>query len=120
MFYKLFLRRKRMKKLILILTLSIFATPAFAQCGVASWYTLYGNKTAQGISKVPGPTAAHISLPFGTQIKVTNQRNGKEAIVTINDRGPFSGNRILDVDKTVAEALAFRDRGTTQICLEIL
>lgn len=62
-------------------------------------------------------TAAHRSLPFGTKVEVTDQRTGKSIEVTINDRGPYHGNRIIDLSKGAAAALGFQNRGTTSVCL---
>lgn len=91
---------------------------AYAQCGKASWYAL-NSKTASGEMMNPsGMTAAHRSLPFGTKIKVVNQKNGKSVVVKINDRGPFVGGRILDLSKGAASKLGFINAGHTKICLE--
>lgn len=62
-------------------------------------------------------TAAHRSLPFGTKVTVTDQRTGKQVRVTINDRGPFHGKRIIDLSKAAATELGFRNAGTTSVCL---
>lgn len=99
--------------------LSVPAAPALAQCGSASWYSLPRNKTASGERMNPAAmTAAHRSLPFGTQVKVTNQRNGKAVVVRINDRGPFVRGRVLDLSKAAAQALGFVRAGHTKVCLE--
>ncbi len=91
---------------------------AFAQCGSASWYALT-SKTASGERMNPqAMTAAHRSLPFGTKIKVTNQRNGKAVVVRVNDRGPFIKGRVLDLSKAAANKLGFVSRGHTKICME--
>ena len=72
--------------------------------GKASWYSIrtnYGTKTASGQRLCNhGATAAHKTLPMGTKVRVTNLSNGKSEVVTINDRGPYSGGRILDVQPT--------------------
>lgn len=65
-------------------------------------------------------TAAHRSLPFGTKVMVTDQRTGNDIEVTINDRGPFIGGRIIDLSKAAATKLGFRNRGTTSVCLSQL
>ena len=68
--------------------------------GEASWYGpgFFGNRTANGELFKPGTmTAAHRTLPFGTKVRVTNLRNGRETIVRINDRGPFAGDRVIDL-----------------------
>lgn len=101
--------------------LTISTAGAFAQCGGASWYGpgFDGRRAASGqIFNQNAMTAAHRSLPFGTKLRVTDQRNGNEVIVTINDRGPFHGRRIIDLSKAAASKLGFRNRGTTSVCIE--
>lgn len=63
-------------------------------------------------------TAAHRSLPFGSRIRVTNQRNGRTVVVRINDRGPFVKGRVIDLSKAAAHKLGFVSAGHTKICLE--
>ena len=93
------------------------AGPASAQCGSASWYALF-SQTASGEQMDPAEmTAAHRTLPFGTKLKVTNQRNGKTVIVRINDRGPFIDGRVIDLSKGAANKLGFVNSGVTNICL---
>src|SRR5690606_8758352 len=100
-------------------SMSMAATPVLAQCGGASWYAMPRSKTANGERMNPAAmTAAHRSLPFGTKVKVTNQRNGKAVVVRINDRGPFIKGRVIDVSKAAAQALGFVGAGHTKICLE--
>ena len=61
-------------------------------------------------------TAAHRSLPFGTELKVVNPANGRSVVVRINDRGPFIKGRVLDLSRAAAEALGFREAGHTKVC----
>jgi rare lipoprotein A len=68
--------------------------------------------TADGLS------AAHKTLPFGTRVKVTNPRNGASTTVTINDRGPFTRGRDIDLSRGAARAIGLRDVG--KVCTEIL
>jgi rare lipoprotein A len=63
-----------------------------------------------------GLTAAHRSLPLGSKVKVTNQRNGKSLVVRINDRGPFIKGRVLDLSKGAASRLGFIGAGHTKVC----
>jgi rare lipoprotein A len=65
-------------------------------------------------------TAAHRTLPFGTKVKVTNQRNGKSVVVRINDRGPFARGRVLDLSKAAASQLGFIRSGHTKVCMASL
>jgi rare lipoprotein A len=91
--------------------------------GVASWYGpgFHGRTTANGekFNKFE-LTAAHRTLPFGTKVRVTNLRNGSSVIVRINDRGPFSGNRIIDLSYAAAKAINMHNSGVGQVRLEIL
>ncbi|MFC4626460.1 septal ring lytic transglycosylase RlpA family protein [Daeguia caeni] len=87
-----------------------------AQCGSASWYAL-NSRTASGERMNPhGLTAAHRTLPLGSKIKVTNQKNGKSLVVRINDRGPFIKGRVLDLSKGAASRLGFVGAGHTKVC----
>ena len=91
--------------------------------GEASWYGpgFFGNRTANGEVFRPGTmTAAHRTLPFGTKVKVTNLRNGRETIVRINDRGPFSGHRVIDIAHGAAHHLGLVSSGIAQVKLEVL
>lgn len=82
---------------------------ATAQSGVASIYsTESGSRTASGARLNPGAlTAAHRSYPFGSRLRVTNRRNGRSVVVTINDRGPFVRGRIIDMTPAGARAIGF-------------
>lgn len=62
-------------------------------------------------------TAAHRSLPFGTVVRVTDQRTGKSVNVKINDRGPFHKSRIIDLSKAAATKLGIRNAGTGKVCV---
>ena len=115
-----------MRKWILILMLvigSTLADSAQAEQGIASYYadSLNGNLTA---SEEPydrnALTAAHLKLAFGTKVRVTNLDNGKSVIVRINDRGPHTGGRIIDVSGAAADKLGLRDSGTAKVELEVL
>ncbi len=94
-----------------------------AGTGEASWYGpgFFGNRTANGEVFRPGTmTAAHRTLPFGTKVKVTNLWNGRTAIVRINDRGPFHGNRIIDLAHGAAQRLGLVSSGIAQVRLEVV
>ncbi len=82
--------------------------------GTASWYGPYfhGRKTATGETfNQHDLTAAHKTLPFGTYLKVSNQLNGKSVVVRINDRGPYVGDRSLDLSYAAAQCLGSDYRG---------
>jgi peptidoglycan lytic transglycosylase len=79
-----------------------------AQSGIASIYAYSGGKTASGEHANPRElTAANRSLPFGTRVRVTNKRNGHSVVVRINDRGPFTRGRIIDITPAAARILGF-------------
>ena len=79
------------------------------ESGVASTYGAEnGNQTASGETFNPGAlTAAHPSLPFGSRVRVKNQKNGRTVVVKINDRGPFVQGRIIDLSTAAASAIGF-------------
>ena len=113
--------RKAVSVAALAAALLSMSTAAYAQCGGASWYGpgFNGKRAASGeIFNENAMTAAHRSLPFGTKLRVTDQRTGRSIQVTINDRGPFHGSRIIDLSKAAANELGFRNRGTTSVCID--
>ncbi len=94
------------------------------QNGKASWYSVktnYGTRTASGkrLNNTEA-TAAHKTLPLGTHVRVINMANGKAEVVTITDRGPYIGGRIIDVTVGVAERLGFAARGVVPVKVEVL
>jgi rare lipoprotein A len=91
--------------------------------GEASYYghELAGNRTASGERFNPnGLTAAHRTLPLGTKLRVTNVANGRSVIVRVNDRGPFVGNRLIDVSLGAAREINMVRSGKAQVRLEIV
>lgn len=91
--------------------------------GQASWYGpgFFGRRTANGERFRPGTlTAAHRTLPFGTKVRVTNLWNGRTTVVRINDRGPFHGNRVIDLAHGAASQLGVVASGVAQVKLEVL
>jgi len=91
--------------------------------GQASWYgpTFQGRTTASGeLYDMTGFTAAHLTLPFGAMVRLTNTRNGKSTVVRINDRGPFVEGREIDVSYQAAEKLGLIDRGVAKLRIELL
>ena len=65
-------------------------------------------------------TAAHRSLPFGTQVRVTNTYNGRSVVVRINDRGPFIRGRVIDLSAGAARILGMMGSGVAQVHIEVL
>lgn len=91
--------------------------------GEASWYggKFNGRRTASGQRyNMYGLTAAHKTLPFGTQLSVVNLANGKTVIVTVNDRGPFVRDRVLDLSYGAAKKLEMVGSGYADIKATIL
>lgn len=91
--------------------------------GKASWYgdQFHGKKTASGEKyDMNEYTAAHKTLPFGTKVKITNQRNGKSVVVEINDRGPYVKSRQFDLSKAAFETIGNPDRGVISIDYEVV
>lgn len=89
--------------------------------GVASWYGpgFAGKRTASGERFDPTEyTAAHRTLPFGSKVRVTH--NGRSVVVRINDRGPFHGNRVIDLSQAAAEELGIRRAGQGRVELALL
>nr|WP_244645664.1 septal ring lytic transglycosylase RlpA family protein [Salinarimonas ramus] len=89
----------------------------------ASWYGpgFHGRKTANGERFDQNDlTAAHKTLPFGTQVRVTNVANGKSVVVRINDRGPFVRGREIDLSKGAAAAVGMLGSGVAQVRLEVM
>lgn len=89
------------------------------QSGVASVYNYKGRRSASGEIINPGKlTAAHRSLRFGSQVRVTNRKNGKSVVVRIIDRGPFIRGRVIDLSPAAARALGFS--GLAPVTLSVL
>ncbi len=97
--------------------------PGWIEEGIASWYghPFHGRQTASGeVYDMEAPTAAHQTLPFGTLIEVENLTSGARTRLRINDRGPFVGERILDVSRWAARELEMIGPGTVPVRLVIL
>ncbi len=94
------------------------------QTGMATWYggRHHGGPTASGERfNKHAMTAAHRTLPMGTRVRVTNERNGRSVIVRINDRGPFGNKRrIIDVSEGAARKLGMIEAGVVPVRVEVL
>jgi rare lipoprotein A len=89
--------------------------------GLASWYgdDFHGRLTANGeVFDMASLTAAHPTLPMPCYARVTNLSNGKSLIVRVNDRGPYHGNRLIDVSNKAAELLEFKGNGVARVRVE--
>ena len=92
-------------------------------CGVASYYAdkFVGLSTASGeIYDPSGLTAAHRSLPFGSSVRVTNLKNGRQVVVRINDRGPVKTDRLIDLSKAAAQRIDMLQDGIVEVELLII
>ena len=95
----------------------------YSEVGIASWYgeDFHALKTANGENyDMNTLTAAHRTLPLPSIVKVTNLENGRSLVLRINDRGPYSKNRIIDVSKRAAQLLGFQAKGTAKVRVEIM
>lgn len=94
-----------------------------SETGLAAVYSdrLHGRKTASGqVYDRSKMTAAHKTLPFGTQVKITNLKNNKTANARINDRGPTQAGRILDISPAVAKALGIKPKAMAEVRMDVI
>ena len=95
----------------------------YKETGIASWYgtKFHGRLTSNGeIYNMYGMTAAHKSLPIPSYARVTNVANGSSVVVRINDRGPFHGERLIDLSYVAAMKLGYADKGTAKVLIEVI
>ena len=98
------------------------ARPRTRQTGIASFYhdMFHGRQMADGGRfSQHSNYAASRTLPFGTIAVVTNNRNGRSAVVRIRDRGPYVGGRIVDLSRATATQLGFREQGVAPVTLRV-
>jgi rare lipoprotein A len=113
-------------KLLSLLTfgltaLSIQPANAYQSCTVASYYgkgdIYHGRQTANGERfNAYGLTAAHPHLPFGTRLRVTDRSSGRSVVIRVNDRGPYVGNRGLDLSYGAFRQITNPSRGLANVC----
>jgi rare lipoprotein A len=99
------------------------AKPKPYQIGTASWYgeDFDGKTTASGEPyDMYDMTAAHLTLPLGSYVRVTNLHNGKAVVVRVNDRGPIVAGRIIDLSYGAARALQFEHKGLQRVRLDVI
>ncbi len=116
-------RGEMSKKYHLPLAVDFYDETGKSQSGMASWYGPYfhGRRAADGSRfDMNRMTAAHKHLPFGTVVKVTNQRNGRSCVVQITDRGPYAHGRVIDLSKAAANAIGMLGSGVAKVKLEVL
>ena len=98
-----------------------FRESKMIQQGKASWYGpgFYGRKTASGeVFTKTELTAAHRTLPMGTKLRVTNKDTGESVVVKVNDRGPFHGNRVIDLSHAAAKTIGMIKSGVCSVKIE--
>ena len=99
------------------------AKDGYSETGLASWYgkSFQGKRTSSGERfDMHSMTAAHKELPMNTLLKVKNLENGRETIVRVNDRGPYSGKRIIDLSHSAAKTLKLARKGTAKVEITVL
>src|SRR5438067_11810205 len=99
------------------------AKPLYVETGIASWYgpPYSGRKAATGeIFDMNQPTAAHKTLPLNSIVRVTNLKTGKSIVLRINDRGPFVGDRVLDLSMEAAKEIDVYRMGLAPVKIEVL
>ena len=95
----------------------------YTKTGIASWYgqKFHGHLTANGeVYNMFAMSAAHKTLPLPSFVRVTNLENGKQAVVRVNDRGPFHNNRVIDLSYAAAMKLGVLSTGTAKVKLDVL
>jgi rare lipoprotein A len=98
---------------------SAWRTTGITLFGKAAWYNLVGRQTASGeILDAVTATAAHRSLPLASYAKVTDLDNGRSVVVKINDRGPYTRGRVLDLSPRAADALDVKRVGVAAVAIE--
>ena len=108
--------------IVLIGSPALARTAATPEQGIASMYAnkFVGRHTASGeILDRQHFTAAHPHLPFGTKLRVTNQRNGRSILVTVNDRGPHRKGRIIDLSPAAARELHMESSGLVPVLVQL-
>ncbi len=97
--------------------------PNYDRVGIASWYgdDFHGKPTANGeIFDKDRISAAHPTLPLPSRVRVTNLENGRSIELRVNDRGPFVGDRLIDLSQAAAKELGFADRGLARVRVQFL
>lgn len=117
------MRHKIFVFLLLVSPFTLVAQTGYVQEGKASFYAdkFEGRTTASGERYSHNKsTCAHLTLPFGTLVRVTNLSNNQSVVVRVNDRGPFVPNRIIDLSKSAAEKLGFIKEGIADVRIEVI
>jgi rare lipoprotein A len=88
--------------------------------GLASYYWQPQRVASGGWFNPNALTAAHRTLPFGTRVRVTNKRNGRSVVVTINDRGPFIAGRVIDLSSRAAGVIGMKQAGVVPVAVSVI
>lgn len=109
-----------MKKLLAILLLfPLIYEASYTQVGVASWYGSENNRSATGKKLTRHlPAVAHKTLPFGTRVRITTHRTKKSVVAVVEDRGPYTKGRIVDLNLVAARRLGITKTGIAKVTLE--
>lgn len=102
---------------------TLTSSAGYEERGIASWYgkKFHGRKTSNGDTyDMYGMTAAHKTLPLPTYVEVTNLDNGRRVVLRVNDRGPFHGNRLIDLSYAAAKKLGVVSQGTARVNVRAL
>lgn len=97
--------------------------PGYSEVGLASWYgpKFHGRRTANGeVFDQYALTAAHRTLPLPSRVRVTNLGNGREVVLRVNDRGPFVGDRIIDLSRRAAQLLGTERSGVGTVRVDLI
>jgi rare lipoprotein A (peptidoglycan hydrolase) len=100
--------------------LALSSIPAIASTTLASYYSEPQRLASGGRFNPSGLTAAHKTLPFGTKVRVTNKRNGRSVVVTVNDRGPYVRGRGIDLSLGAARAIGMTGAGVVPVSIQVL
>jgi len=110
-----------MMKFLFLILMFVISENSFAQTGTASWYGpgFHGRRTASGQTfNTHSYTAAHKTIAFGTKVKVTNLKNKRTVLVTVNDRGPYFRGRIIDLSQAAKNAIGME--GTAPVSIQVI
>lgn len=111
---------KYISTLLVIITIGFLSGSAEASSGKASYYWQPQRVASGGWFNPNAMTAAHKTLPFGTKVRVTNKRNGRSAVVTINDRGPYVAGRVIDLSRAAAQEIGMIAAGVVDVSVDII
>jgi rare lipoprotein A len=109
-----------MKKILFfLLFIPVLSEASYTQIGVASWYGSENNRSSTGKPLTRHlPAVAHKTLPIGTKVKITSHRTKKSVVAVVEDRGPYTRGRIVDLNLVAARRLGIVKSGISRVTLE--